>query len=138
MSDSQRRILELLAKGTLSVTEAEDLLNAIRGTGQADEPSIPLSKTPSFLCVQVEPKSVEGEGGFRMKLPLSLLRAGIQMRALIPKSTRRRVSEELLNRGIEIDPFDLPRDRIGELIRALRDFEIEVDSEKDALRIYLE
>ncbi len=74
---------------------------------------------------------------FRIKVPVSLLRAGIKMKALIPEEARKEALEKLQAKGVDIDPFELSEDQIDEFVRALGEFEMEAGDETGDFRMYL-
>ena len=141
MSDDARRILEMLSAGTINVDEAERLLAVLRRTSgtvvempRQEEERKPL---PRYLHI-VGLAGGNGEEGFRMRIPLNLLRAGMKMRALVPEEAREQIAAKLREKGIEADMFELPEDRIDDFIRALADLEFEAGDKQGGLRIYLE
>ena len=95
--------------------------------------------TPRFLKLEVNAIGEDGKDeGLRMRVPLDLLRAGIKMRALIPKAKRDRINEKLKEKGIEGDVFDMSNDQIDDLIRSMCELEIEAGDGEGGLRIFLE
>lgn len=140
MSDDARRILEMLSAGTINVDEAERLLAALRGVaGTVVEvaPREDRALLPRYLHI-VGVAGGGGEEGFRMRIPLNLMRAGMKMRALVPEEAREQIAAKLREKGIEADMFELPEDRIDDFIRALADLEFEAGDKQGGLRIYLE
>lgn len=73
-----------------------------------------------------------------MRIPLSLLRAGMRMRALVPEEARERIAAALREKGVDADMFELPEDRIDDFIRALADLEFEAGDTRGGPCIYLE
>ena len=141
MSDDARRILEMLSEGAINVGEAERLLAALRGVpGQVVEmpPQEDRKPLPRYLHIVGLAGSGGAEEGFRMRIPLSLLRAGIGMRGLVPEEAREQIAAKLREKGIEEDMFELPEDKIDEFILALADLEFEAGDKQGGLRIYLE
>ncbi len=76
--------------------------------------------------------------GFRMRVPLDLLRAGIKMRALIPETKRNKINVKLREKGIEGDIFEMTDDQIDTLIRSLGELELEAGDGDGSFRLYLE
>lgn len=142
MDDDARRILELLSEGAISVDEAERLLAALKGTAGAVVEA-PVRREdrkppPRYLHIVGLAGGGDAEEGFRMRIPLSLLRTGIGLRGFVPEDARRRISAKLREKGIEADVFELPEDGVDELILALADLEFEAGDRYGGLRIYLE
>lgn len=142
MSEDARRILEMLSEGAISVDEAERLLAALAGAPGpvVESPRRPKDRKPPprYLHIVGLAGGAGTEEGFRMRIPLSLLRAGMSMRGFVPEEAREQISARLRDKGIEADIFQLPEDRIDEFILALADLEIEAGDRKGGLRIYLE
>ncbi|MDH3229280.1 MAG: hypothetical protein OEN55_05775 [Alphaproteobacteria bacterium] len=142
MSDDARRILEMLSEGAISVDEAERLLAALAGAPGpvVETPDRPRDREPlpRYLHIVGLAGGAGAEEGFRLRIPLGLLRAGISMRGFVPEEAREQISEKLREKGIEADLFQLPEDRIDEFILALADLEFEAGDKEGGLRIYLE
>lgn len=138
MSDEAKRVLEMVAAGKITVDEGERLLAALgsRQPALTDDSEHP---TPRFLKMEAVAVGDDGKDeGFRMRVPLDLIRAGIKMRALIPKNKRDKINEKLKEKGIEDDIFEMSNDQINTLIRSLTEIEIEGSDGDGSFRIYLE
>ena len=138
MSDETKRVLEMVAAGKISIDEGERLLGAL-GAGQpAPSPPEAERPVPRFLKVDASSTGKNGKDeGFRMRVPLNLIRAGIKMRALIPEAKRHKINEKLREKGIEGDIFEMSDDQIDTLIRSLGELEIKADGD-GSFRLYLE
>ena len=138
MSEDTRRILEMLSEGKITIEEAERLLQAVadasQGTEQleSDDPS-PL---PKYLRVIAEDNG--SQESFNLKIPLSLIRAGIKLKALIPDEARERTVEGLHAKGIDFDPFELPADQVDDFIRTFSELEVEANGSDGHFRLYME
>ncbi len=139
MSDETKRVLEMLAAGKITVDEGERLLGAL-GAGQpAPPPPEAARPVPRFLKMEAGGTDKDGnDEGFRMRVPLDLIRAGIKMRALIPKTKRDKINEKLREKGIEGDVFEMSNDQIDTLIRSLGELELEAGDGDGSFRLYLE
>ena len=140
MGDETKRVLEMVAAGKITVDEGEQLLGAL-GAGQPapQQPAEADGPVPRFLKMEAGATGKDGKDeGFRMRVPLDLLRAGIKMRALIPKAKRDKINERLREKGIEGDIFEMSSDRIDTLIRSLGELEIEGGDGDGGFRLYLE
>jgi hypothetical protein len=152
MTESQKKVLEMLAKNKISVADAHRLLNAISagegGTGNtvhdnaghepsADQPRGPRI-SPKYLRVTITPR--EGESGdkgdlFRdgkvgrvnVRVPMSLIRAGIKLTALIPPDALDKANSALREKGIKFDVRDIKPEDLEELIEALGDMQIDIE-----------
>lgn len=149
MTDNHRKILEMLSQGRISVADAERLLEKLQApletrTDGADEdvetggassngknngakPGAPL---PKFLRVVVD--DVAGEH-INVRVPISLVRTGVRLGALLPKQARRAVEKQ----GVELSGLsELDAD---DLARALVELEVKIDEvDGGSLRIFCE
>jgi len=138
MSDDTKRVLKMVSAGKITADEGERLLAGL-AAGQSAPPDSKEKSTPRFL--KMVARSVDEDGkdeGFRMQVPLDLLRAGIKMRALIPKKKREMINEKLMEKGIEGDIFEMSDDQINSLIRSLCELEMEAADGSGSFRLYLE
>jgi hypothetical protein len=139
MSSETKRVLEMVGAGKITVDEGERLLDAL-GAGQTAPPPLEAGRPlPRFLKMEAGATGKDGKDeGFRMRVPLDLLRAGIKMRALIPETKRDKINEKLREKGIEGDIFEMSDDQIDTLIRSLGELEIEAGDGEGSFRLYLE
>lgn len=149
MTENHRKILEMLSQGKISVADAERLLEKLKAPMEtradaADEDADaggasstgktngtkPGAKLPKFLRVVVD--DVAGEH-INVRVPISLVRTGVRLGALLPKQARRAVEEQ----GVDLSGLsELDAD---ELARALAELEVHVDEvDGGSLRIFCE
>jgi hypothetical protein len=142
MSADSRRILELLAEGKITVDEAAKLLSALRSDETAKAIGAPATAAerpaPQYLHIVAGAKTADAQEHLRIKIPLSLLRAGAKLRAFVPPEAREEITEKLRAKGLEVDPFDMTGAEIDDFLRALADFELEAGDEEGRLRLYVE
>ncbi|MGI9421936.1 MAG: SHOCT-like domain-containing protein [Hyphomicrobiaceae bacterium] len=137
MSSDTKRILELVAAGKVSVEEGARLLAAL-GAGQPERPPSEEANRPLPRYFKMEGRGNGKDEGFRIRVPLDLLRAGIKMRALIPQTKRDKINEKLREKGVTGDIFEMTDDQIDSLIRTLGELEIEGGDSDGNFRVYLE
>lgn len=147
MTQERKQALDMLAQGKITVQDAERLLDklpatgasvpeheagaaASAGPGPGGEGGASRPGKPKYLRVLVD--SSKGDR-VNIRVPLSLVRAGTTLKAVIPEHARRRLSE----RGIDLSSLGaLDGD---DLLEALRELNVDVDgSEGDKVRIYCE
>jgi hypothetical protein len=151
MSENQKRILQMLAEGKISVEEASQLLSLInKGNSPEVEgvaPAREVKPAPKYLYVRVEPKEgarcqngKEGRqtGRVNIRIPLGLVRAGIKLKALIPAQAAEDINKGFRDKGINFDIRDLKDDYLESLVTALGESEIDVDSEEAEVHIRAE
>lgn len=155
VNENQKKILQMLAEGKISVEEASQLLSLINDE-HSSEPGraadINEAKpSPKYLYVRVEPKhghaydsehqknqSIGEHGRVNIRIPMGLIRAGIKLKALIPPKAVDDINKALNNKGISFDFRDLKDEYLENLVTALGESEINVDSEEAEVRIHAE
>lgn len=134
--DSHKKILEMLSEGKISVEEATALLSKLQDPAIADdaisevESGEAQKRTPKYLRVVVD--SADGDK-VNVRVPLSLIKTGIKLTALVPG----KVADKMSSHGFDLSQLsELDSD---ELIEALRDMQVDVDSaDGDKVRIFSE
>ena len=145
MGENQKRILQMLAEGKISVEEASRLLSLVGEEQSTGGEEVAMKKdkpAPKYLYVRVEPK--EGHhlhaehGRVNVRIPVGLIRAGMKLKALIPPQVADDVNKAMKEKGIGFDIRNLKDEYIDELIGALSETEISVDSEEAEVRVHAE
>ena len=137
MSKERLRILDMVSKGKITPAEAESLLQAVdnKNTDEPDGEAI-RKGPPKFLKVRIESMN---DDNVNVKVPLSLIRAGMRLTALIPPPAMKQINESLEKQGMSIDLANLKKDDIEALIQGLVEMEVNVDSRNgDRVRVYCE
>ncbi|MEE8577648.1 MAG: hypothetical protein V3T31_10370 [candidate division Zixibacteria bacterium] len=141
MSEQRKKILQMLADGKISTDDAERLLQALNNADapstESNEKSDSRSK-PKFLCVKIKDESGAGSksDNVDIKIPIMLLKAGMKLGSIVPKGTRSKFTSRLAEKGIDLDLEDLDSEKIECLIAALTESSINIDSEKETIRIF--
>jgi hypothetical protein len=160
MSDTKKKILELLAQNKITADEAYRMMSALDGdsgghdntgrdnTGHENTGNKgPETKTRAkYLRVTITPH--EGESGesphertekVNVRVPMSLIRAGIKMKSLIPPEARDKVNSALREKGIDFDIDSIKNEDIEELIAALGDMEVDIEGRHgEKVKVYVE
>ncbi len=133
MNTERKQILDMLAEGKITAGEADSLLDKLN-TGTETEVLSPVetSKGGKLKYLRVLVESADGEN-VNVRVPLALVKAGIKLKAVIPKNAQEKMDEK----GVNLDALnDLDE---NELMEALRDLQVNVDSDKgDTVRIFCE
>lgn len=136
MSEDRKRILTMLAEGKITADEADLLLGSLESptaeaehapgpSPSADWPTGPSATgTPKFLYVKV----TGGKDQVDVKVPLSVLRAGLKLTSLIPPQAMDQINESMGEHGMSLDFNNLKPEDIEDLIVSLREMEINVHS----------
>ncbi len=143
MSKDRHQILNMLAEGKISVEEAERLLSAVGESPAKSESKIESSgkSSPKYLRVVVNSGGGEDGGAgdqVNVKVPMSLLRAGIKLKSLLPDQAGDKINDALKEKGVSFDFNDINPESLDELIEALGDLTVDVNSGKDKVHIFCE
>lgn len=139
MNPERLRILDLLATGKITAEEADRLLDALKPrptTPGADQNPAQTTSTglPKFMYVKVV--SVKGDN-VNVKIPLSLVRAGLKLTSLIPPQAMDQINKSMSEHGMSMDFSSMKAEDVEDLIAALREMEVNVDSaDGDNVRVY--
>jgi hypothetical protein len=147
MSEDRSRILNMLADGKISAEEAERLLDALdsrpgattsaAGSGEPTikgDPAPLIAALPKYLYVKVD--AANGDR-VDVKVPVALVRSGLKLTSLIPPSAMDEINDSMSEHGMSIDFSNLKPEDIDELVEALREMEVNVDSANgDKVRVY--
>ena len=125
MNNERKRILEMLARGEITVNEADRLLAA---TGPGSEPT---RRKPRYLYIIIE-KANETKDKVNLRIPIKLLAHGLKLTRLIPYAVREKVNTALAKVGMN---FTITEDNIVDFIDALTDISVEIDG-GEKVRIY--
>jgi hypothetical protein len=147
MNENQKKILEMLAQGKISADDAYRLINAIEGEEGArektekSEPDIRVK--PKYLRVTVMPHEGHADPAHadrvNVRIPMSLVRAGIKLTSLIPPEALDKANTALRDKGINFDVRNIKPDDIEDLIEALGDMQVDVETAKgDNVKVFVE
>jgi hypothetical protein len=143
MSENQKKILQMLAEGKISVEEATRLLYLIgESAGEGPKDSASTGRvTPKYLYIRVEPKGQDSgsdHGKVNIRVPVGFIRAGMKLKSFIPSHVADDVNKAFKAQGIGFDIRDLKDEYIEGLLTALSENEINVDSTDAEVRIRAE
>jgi hypothetical protein len=152
MSENKKKILEMLADKKISVDDAYRLLNVI-DAGEEGHGNLGHEDTgnhgpevkvrPRYLRVSVMPdpdnEKVENVDRVNVRVPMSLIRAGIKLTSLVPPEALDKVNGALREKGINFDVRSVKPDDIEGLIDALGELEVDVVSgHGEKIKVFVE
>jgi len=146
MNPERLRVLELLSQGKIDATEAATLLDALGdprsaaaepGSGPAATPRAPAG-APRYLRVLVEGDEGAARPKVNVRVPLALLRAGVRLAALLPPGVHDQINKALKENGVELDVSKLRPEHLEELVEHLGDLSVDVDSDREKVRVFCE
>ena len=147
MTENKKKILEMLADKKISIDDAYRLLSVIdtEGGGQGSTPKAEpgIKARPKYLRVSVMPdpekENTENVDRVNVRVPMSLIRAGIKLTALIPPEALDKVNGALKDKGINFDVRSVKSEDIEDLIEALGELEVDVVSGRgEKVKVYVE
>ena len=134
MSEERQRILHLLSIGKLTVDEAEKLLTAFENTSK---PAAPVSDVRGkYLYVQVEPKEGKSTERVSVKVPLALVKAGLNISKLIPIEAQEKVQASMHESGMSFDFSSINTQNMDEILEALEQMSVDVDSDESSVKVF--
>ena len=146
MNENRRQVLDMLSEGKITVDEAERLLFLVDKESSGSQRHEPETRnpsvTPKYIRIVVQPES-EGDSDdspnlVNIRVPMSMLRAGMQLAALIPEMAASGINQALHVKGIDIDVSRLKAQDIERLLEALQHFEVDVHTGDQRVLIYVE
>ena len=139
MSDERMRILHMLAEGKLTPDDAEKLLQAMEGGPQRNEGTGQNQSGDvkgKHLYVQVDPKEGKSSERVSVKVPLALVKAGLNISKLIPKEAQGKIQSSMEDSGIPFNFSDIDPQNFQEILEALEQMSIDVDTEESAIKVF--
>ncbi len=146
MDNDRSKVLNMLKNGKISVSEAEELLEATDApkgdSKETQQYSLPsgAKRRPRYLHIRVEPAegAARRQDRVNIRVPLQLLRAGVKLASVIPNDAKEKVDTALKDKGIDISFDDLDGDKLDELVESLTELSIDVDTENEKVKIFCE
>jgi hypothetical protein len=129
MFDNRKRVLEMLDARRITVDEAMKLLEAMEAPGRPAGETKRETFRIKYLRVLVDtPQGHNGEGAERVnvRVPVSLIRAGMKFTSLIPDAAGDKVEAAMKEKGINLDLKHLKDADIEELIQGLAELEVDI------------
>jgi hypothetical protein len=131
----------MLAQGKITVTEAEQLIGALGvspGRASADHEGDPARSRYLRVAVHKAASERRPEKDVSIRVPLSLVRSGMRLGAMIPGAAGERITERLREKGLDIDLAKLDPAHLETMLKNLGELTIDVDQGKAQVRITCE
>lgn len=137
-TEERRRILNMLSEGKLTASEAENLLDVVEPTSKPGHEQPP--RDPKFLRVLVEGHDDEhGMGKVNVRVPFTLIRAGMRLAALLPVAAHEPINRALRQNGVDIDISKIKPENLDDLVTHLRELAVDVESSRgEKVRVFCE
>lgn len=138
MSDNRRQVLDMLAEGKITASEAEALLAAIDRNAAGATVMSPADQVKYLrvLVDTVDPQ--DGPTKVNVRVPMQLLRAGVRLTGVIPARAREEVNKALAKEGIPLDINSVTPQNLETLVDQLRELTVDVDNEHAKVRVFCE
>jgi hypothetical protein len=148
MGESQKKILQMLAEGKINVDETERLMKLIDTDSESDERAAGTKRgggMPRYMRVVVEPKpGADKNGGaskkerVNVRVPFNLIRAGMKLVSLIPSEAADEVDKAFKEKGFSFNVRKLKEEDLEQLVTALQESEIDVETDSETVKVYAE
>lgn len=144
MSENRKKILEMLAQNKISADEAYRLLCACEeGGGEKARVESDTRVKPKYLRVTVTPGEGQAEAAHaervNVRIPMSLLRAGMKLTSLIPPDALDKANSALKEKGINFDVRNIKPEDLEGLIEAIGDMQIDVEGRRgETVKVFVE
>ncbi len=141
MNEERLKVLNMIAEGKISVEEGGKLLDALDKNEAKTDTSEDLIETVkkagiNYLYVDINPKNESAKEKVHVKVPLALVRAGVNIASMLPGDVQEKVNSAMDEKGMSFDLSSIKPENIEELIQALEEMEVNIDSEDHAVRVY--
>jgi len=107
-------------------------------------PEVPIendkkNEVAKYLVVKIESLGKIPPEKINIRVPLSLLTTGVKLATFIPSAIQEKINQNLKDKGI---PFNMEmlqnKESIGLFLKTLKDFRVDIESEKDNIKIFCE
>jgi hypothetical protein len=126
MSEETRKVLEMLSNGKVSVQEAEQLLHAVAGPGQAPGDT---KVEPRYFRILVNKPPREGRKAesVNIRVPITVVRGGLRLSALFPGMLGKKKIQ--LDNGTEVDLSKVTYTDLEAMIKDIGELTVDVDGD---------
>jgi DUF4097 and DUF4098 domain-containing protein YvlB len=139
MSEERMRILHMLAEGKLTPDDAEKLLQALEVKPRESEvvnQNRSMDVKGKYLFVQVDPKEGKSSERVSVKVPLALVKAGLNITKLIPAEAQDKIQSSMHDSGIPFNLGDIDPQNYEEIMEALEQMSIDVDTDESTVKVF--
>ncbi|MCC5576151.1 hypothetical protein IMZ11_10940 [Microtetraspora sp. AC03309] len=140
MNEQRKDILDMLAEGKITAEEAEQLIAALEHDQPPAASRLDARPKGKAKYLRVVVHTLEGgePGRVDVRVPLQLLRAGVQLAALIPPQALDRANTQLNQSGVPFDLTQLKPEQLEALVDHLDEMTVEVDQPDAHVRVFCE
>jgi len=129
----------MLAEGKLTPDDAEKLLQALEVKPRESEvvnQNRSMDVKGKYLFVQVDPKEGKSSERVSVKVPLALVKAGLNITKLIPAEAQDKIQSSMQDSGIPFNLGDIDPQNYEEIMEALEQMSIDVDTDESTVKVF--
>jgi hypothetical protein len=89
-----------------------------------------------YLFVQVDPKEGKSSERVSVKVPLALVKAGLNITKLIPAEAQDKIQSSMHDSGIPFNLGDIDPQNYEEIMEALEQMSIDVDTDESTVKVF--
>lgn len=146
MTSDRKQILEMLSEGKVTVEEAERLIQAGEKSQASSTSDLRTTNVkpvdPRFIRIVVEPIDNPAPGSdvhhVNIRIPLKIIRAGVNLATLIPGDAGKMVQTSLKDKGYHDDISKLSSSALDDLIEALQELSIDATADNHSIKVFVE
>ncbi len=139
MNEEKLKVLNMIAEAKISAEEGAKLLDALdKKDAKQSEPVVQKKEKGNinYLFVDISPKTDANKEKVHVKVPLALVRAGVNIASMLPVDVQDKVNSAMDEKGMKFDLSSIKPENIEELIQALEEMEVNIDSDDHTVRVY--
>jgi hypothetical protein len=123
MSEETRKVLEMLSSGTITVQEAEQLLQAVK------HPADEKKAEPKYFRILVNKPATDGKKAenVNIKVPISVVRGGLRLSSVFPGLLGKKKIQ--LDDGTELDLSKIHYADLEAMIKDIGELTVDVDGD---------
>jgi hypothetical protein len=134
MNADRRKILDMLAAGNISIAEADQLLGDDHAFAAGSD-----THTPKFLRLVMEPRDqAASRRKVDIRVPLGLLRSGVQIARSIPIEKRGPMTIALGTHSLAFDLSGVDAENADEFMAQFKDLTTDINGKDETLRLFCE
>lgn len=136
MNQDRRKILEMLAAGSISVNEADQLLAATDVTIANETIG---RRPPKFLRLLVEPKAAgDSTRKIDIRVPLGVVRNSLQIAQCVPATSRGPMTVALGTHTLDFDLSGMNPENVDDFVAQFADLSTDIEKQDETLRLFCE
>ena len=134
MNADRRKILDMLAAGNISIDEADLLLGHDDAFAAESD-----TGTPKFLRLVLEPRDqASNRRKVDIRVPLGLLRSGVQIARSIPMEKRGPMTIALGTHSLALDLNGVDAENVDAFMAQFKDLTTDINGKDETLRLFCE